>query len=338
MSLALSPGWMQPLLVILLVVVLEVVFANLIEPWQFGRSMGVSEVAQLTAAAFWAFLWGPVGLILSGPLTVCLVVLGKYVPQLEFLEVLLGDEPPLSPPDACYQRLMARDQDEAVDIVQKKLKEEPVEKVFDELLIPALVHTRADRLRDLLSREDEQFIIEATREVLEEIATSPPPHDNGHPAEAAGSSMQRVRLLACPARDGMDQVALEMFRQLLNAGKWDVHLVDSATLAAELMAQVEDLQPTVVCIGSLPPGSLAHTRYLCKRLRTQFPKLHILVGRWGQQHGLDEAQEQLKEAGADLVEATLQSTREQLRAWHSVLAQEQETPVPEKAVLQPALN
>src|SRR6202040_3468130 len=112
-SLAFFPGWMQPCLAAGLIVILELVAANVVEPRLFGHSIGVSEVALLVSAAFWAFLWGPIGLVLSNPLTVCLVVLGKYVPQLEFFNVLLGDEPALDADVTYYQRLLARDQDEA---------------------------------------------------------------------------------------------------------------------------------------------------------------------------------------------------------------------------------
>ena len=125
LSLALFPGWVQPILVLGLIVVLELVTANIVEPRLFGHSIGVSEVALLVAAAFWAFLWGPIGLVLSSPLTVCLVVLGKYVPQLEFLDVILGDEPSLSADVTYYQRLLARDQDEAAQLVLTQAKTFP---------------------------------------------------------------------------------------------------------------------------------------------------------------------------------------------------------------------
>lgn len=332
LSFAFSESWWPPVLVVVLFVVLEVVFANLIEPWQFGHSMGVSEVALVFSAAFWAILWGPVGLVLSGPLTVCLLVLGKYVPSLQFLEVLLGAEPPLRPSVSYYQRLMARDQDEAAEIVREECKKRPAETIFDEMLIPALSQARQDRLRDDLSAEDELFIIEGTREILDEASEclSQSEEERTHAKGVVNGTTKRVRLLVCPARDEMDQLGLEMFSLLLNPEKWDVHLVDSTALATELLEQVKEFQPAVVCIGSLPPGNLAHTRYLCKRLRKQFPNLHILVGRWGQQERLEAARTALKEVGADHVEGTLRTTRELLRTWISVLAEEQEEMPPTK--------
>ncbi len=333
-SLAFSPGWLQPILVVVLYLVLELIYANFLEPLLFGHSMGVSVVALLFSAAFWGFLWGPIGLVLSGPLTVCLLVLGKYVPELQLLEVLLGEEPPLEPPVSYYQRLMARDQDEAAQIVQKELAEKPAESVLDDLLVPALAQARQDRQRDELSEEDERFILEATREITEEVSEylKPDPPETAAPAEPA----KRLRLLACPARDACDQVALEMFRPLLNPGKWEVQVADATLLATELLALVERWQPAVVLIGSLPPGNLAHTRYLCKRLRTQFPNLHILVGRWAQGDGLDAARTALKAAGADHVEGDLRGCRDLLQTWFSVLVQDQEAAPARREGLKPA--
>ncbi len=125
LSLAMFPGWVQPLLLIGLFLAIELTASNVIEPRLYGHSIGVSEVALLVAAALWAFLWGPIGLILSSPLTVCLVVLGKYVPQLKFLDVLLGDEPALDAHVTFYQRLLARDQDEATQLVLRRPRHLP---------------------------------------------------------------------------------------------------------------------------------------------------------------------------------------------------------------------
>ena len=321
------PGWVQPLLVLGLIVVLELVTANVMEPWLFGHSMGVSEVALLVAAAFWAFLWGPIGLVLSSPLTVCLVVLGKYVPQLEFLDVLLGDEPALDPDVSYYQRLLARDQDEATQLVLAQAKTLPPEQVYDELLVPALNYVKRDRERDDLTEADEQFILRATREIVEDLGE--------RQAAAAGKAARRrqrrprprrrrkVRILGCPGHDEADRLALEMLRQLLDPARWDVEVLSLEMLSAELVALAGEKEPAVVCIGALPPGGLAHTRYLCKRLRARLPEAKIVVGRWGLKGNVEQNQEQLREAGADQVETTLLETRTHLHAWLPVLAQEE---------------
>ena len=251
------------------------------------------------AAAFWAFLWGPIGLVLSSPLTVCLVVLGKYVPQLEFLDVILGDEPSLSADVTYYQRLLARDQDEATQLVLTQAKTFPPEQVYDRLLVPALNYVKQDRARDDLTEADEQFVLRATREIVEDLGerqtAAAVPAAEGSKAPASC----KIRILGCPGHDEADALALEMLRQLLDPARWEMEILSIDMLSAESVARAGDKEPAVVCIGALPPGGLAHTRYLCKRLRARLPAARIVVGRWGLKGDLEQNQEQLLEAGAD---------------------------------------
>jgi predicted PurR-regulated permease PerM len=325
LSLGMFDGWLQPVLVIGLFVVIELVCSNVVEPRFFGRSMGVSEVALLVAAAFWAFLWGPIGLFLSNPLTVCLVVLGKYVPQLKFFNVLLGDEPPLELDVSFYQRLLARDQDEATQLVQTQVRGASRDQVYDRLLVPALAYLKRDREREELSEADEQFILQAIREIMDDLGEGRPPGNVDEPRSDAkpAALMAKVHVLACPARDDADQLALEMLRQLLHREKWDVQICGVELLSAELVAQAEETQAAVICIASVPPGGLAHCRYLCKRFRSRVPDARIVVGRWGLKSNLGPNRDQLREAGADQVDATLLETRKNLHAWLPVFSQEQ---------------
>ena len=258
LSLAMFAGWAHPLLVIGLFLTVELFASNVAEPRLYGRSIGVSEVALLVAAAFWTFLWGPIGLILSSPLTVCLVVLGKYVPPLKFLDVLLGDEPPLDAHVTFYQRLLARDQDEATQLVLAQAKASPPEQIYDDFLIPALNYAKRDREGDDLTESDEQFILQAIREILEDLgerreaATQAneaiPPEDQPN-----ASSPIRLRVLACPARDEADRLALKMLRQLLDPAKWVVEVAAVETLTADLVTQVAEKAPALVCIGACRP-------------------------------------------------------------------------------------
>ena len=180
LSLAMFDGWSTTLMVAGLFVVLELIVANAVEPWLYGQSMGVSEIALLISAAFWAFLWGPVGLVLSSPLTVCLVTLGRYIPQLEFLAVILGDEPALDPGVSFYQRLLARDQDEAEDLIRDHLKTRSEEEVYDEMLVPTMQATQVGRNRGDITEDDEKFVLRAIREIVEDLGHGP---DNGSRAE-----------------------------------------------------------------------------------------------------------------------------------------------------------
>ncbi len=304
LSLALFPGWLEPVLVVGLLFVVEMICGNVLEPWLFGRSMGVSEVSLLVSAAFWAFLWGPIGMVLSSPLTVCLVVLAKYYPPLGFLGVLLGDEPVLDPEVRFYQRLLAHDQDEAAEVVQARLNETPAEQIFDEVLIPALVSAHRDRSAGDLPPEDEAYILEATREIGEDLA-----EQIERPGAPPGP---HTHVLACPASDAEDEVALHLLAATLDPAVWEVEVLAAHTLGSELVSKTRDGRPDLICIAALPPGNLAHTRYLCKRLRARFPDVTILVGRWGQEAGADVAQ-RLSDAGADHVGTTLDETRKQLQ-------------------------
>ena len=144
-SLVAFPGWGQLALVIGLFVLLELWSNLLMEPWLYGHSIGVSEVGLLVVTGFWTWLWGPIGLVLATPLTVCLVVLGRHVPQLHFFDLLFGKAPALAPPVIYYQRLLARDQEEATEVVEDYVKAHSLEKVYDEVLIPALLLAWQDR-------------------------------------------------------------------------------------------------------------------------------------------------------------------------------------------------
>ena len=312
-------GWTHVFLVIALLVVMELVTANAIEPLLFGQSIGVSEVALLLAAAFWAFLWGPIGLVLSGPLTVCLVVMGRYVPQLEFFSILLGDEPALEPHVAYYQRLLARDQDEAEGLVRTHAKNAPAEQVFDDLLVPSLNYVRRDHERELLSDEDRQFVLLVTREVVEDLGERQALAD----AETTTPGSEKVLVMGFPARDQADSLALEMLAQTMDPNKWEMEILSNDMLVSQMVSLAEEKKPAIFCIASLPPGGMSHTRYLCKRLRGQLPGVKIVVGRWGQKTGAEESEGALHEAGADLVATTLLETRDQMTAWLPVLQEAQ---------------
>ncbi|OAI57802.1 hypothetical protein AYO47_07540 [Planctomyces sp. SCGC AG-212-M04] len=323
LSLAMFPGWWPPLAVLALVLVLELVSNNFIEPWLYGQSLGISAVAQLVSAAFWSFLWGPIGLILSAPLTAVLLVLGKNVPQLEFLEVLLGDEPALSPDALYYQRLLARDQDEASQLVLAEVKLTGLDAVFDEVLIPTLCNAKRDHAREHLSDSDLEFVLQSTAEILEDLGTALPADSVASPVQDGSVhsdvASQCVRLLACPARDEADRLGLVMLKQKLDPQVWHVEITAVETLTAELVARVEDEQRAIVCVGSLPPGGLAHTRYLCKRLRAKLPGLKIVVGHWGSRAAVASNDDPLREAGADLIAVTLRDTCSQLEDLRSEL-------------------
>jgi predicted PurR-regulated permease PerM len=168
-SLAIFPGYTQPLETLILYVIIELITNNALEPWLYGSSTGMSTLAVLVSAIFWAWLWGPVGLLLSTPLTVVLVVIGKYVPQMQFIDILLGDEPVLSPPMRVYQRLLAMDQEEAMDVLRDLRKTESLEKVYDNVLLKTLAMAETDRHNGQLDDRRQAFIRQSMRSIVEEL-------------------------------------------------------------------------------------------------------------------------------------------------------------------------
>lgn len=310
LSLIVFEGWMWPALVVAVFLVLELVNNMILEPLLYGESAGVSEVGLLIAVAFWTWLWGPVGLILATPLTVCVVVLSKYVPRLDFINVLMSDEPVMKSHISYYQRLLAGDQDEAAEIVEEHLENHPFEETCDEVMVPTLNYAKRDRALGRLAENDEQFIFQATREILEALNGLQPEPSSPAAMIKRDPTTPRVRILGCPARDDADELALLMFWHLLDSARYDLVRLPVETLASEFIDQIAEKGPSLVCISSLPPGGLAQTRYLCKRLRNRFPDLKIIVGRWGTRS--ENNWTSLLAAGADKVGTTLVETRDQV--------------------------
>lgn len=310
LSLLLSDGWLQPLGVLALFISFELLSNLVIEPLVYGQSIGVSQAALLVAIAFWTWLWGPMGLVLAAPLTVCLVVLGKHVPSFRFFDILLGDAPALTAEVQYYQRLLARDQDEASDIAREQFRAEPLEQVYDRLLIPALVFAKRDLESERLSEAEANYVVHATREIVEEHALAA---DAAQGADAAApTDASRLRILGCPAGDEADEVALEMFQRLLDPKVCELEILSLNRLVSEVVSHVEGDRPAIICIAGLPPGGVAHTRLLCKRLRARFPQMKIVVARWGQRSGVDAMREQILAAGADHFGTSLEETATQL--------------------------
>ncbi|HEX6080389.1 MAG TPA: AI-2E family transporter, partial [Methylomirabilota bacterium] len=319
-ALAAYPTWVPPLLVAGLVAALELACSVVLEPLLYGQSAGVSQVALLCSVTFWAWLWGPLGLLLATPLTVCLVVLAKHVPGLEFVGILMSDEPAIAPPAAYYQRLLADDRGEAERIASTHAQAHGLEAAFDDVIVPALRHARRDHRDETLSDAEMHRIWKTTQEIVDELAARRPAEPAA--SESAGPPAEpyrAVRVLAVPVRDAGDAIGLAMLVHLLSPGRWDVEIASPHALASEVIARTEETRPAVVCLGGLPasPRS-AHTRYLCKRLRARFSDLRIIVGRWGLRESAAQVRRQLEAAGADYVGLSLVETREHLQRVHAL--------------------
>jgi len=322
-SLASSSGWSQPLWVLGLFLVLEL-FTNLaLETVLYAGVAGVSQVALLVAVAFWTWLWGPVGLLLATPLTVCMVVLGKHVPGLEFVGILMTASPPPSADAAYYQRLLARDQSGASDLIDLHQKSNPPDSVYDALLLPALNYAERDRIEGRLSAEEETAVFDATRDLAADaFAWSQPARaGEGSDSEPTPVALPRLSGLACPANGVADELALHMLDQLLAGTAVSLEISSSQRMSSDILALMRKKGYPFLCIADLPPSVPSKTRYLVKKLATSLPDVPILVGRWAPPGLADERHAALIEAGASHVASTLLETREHLLELALVSAQ-----------------
>lgn len=328
LSFAIAPSWTQPILIIVIFALLDVVTASVIEPLLFGHGTGVSPIALLIAAAFWTWIWGPIGLVLSTPLTVCLVVLGQHVPRLRFFALLLGDKPALAPHVSYYQRLLARDQQEAQQVAMTHAQASGQENVYDDVLLPGLALARRDRKDAGLSAEDETFLYQATRDILDHLASEQQPARSSEeiapegaddhalaPSEMPGeASSDALVVLGCPAHHEAEELSLAMLASLLKLDGCRLDAVSTRALPAEIERRVEEEKAALVFIAILPPGGLVQARYLCKRLRKRFPDLPLVVGYWGTARNFDRLLVKFRASGASYVTTSLLQSRTQIRA------------------------
>ncbi len=327
MSLLVSPDWGTSLSVIALFAVVEAITNLLLEPYLYGRGIGVSQTALLIAVAFWAWLWGPVGLVLASPLTVCLVVLGRHVPSLRFFETLLADEPALEPRHRFYQRLLARDDDGAAEIADTLSQERSLVEVFDQLLVPALGAVREDMRLQRVDDEGVVFVAQSVSDIAVHLARqSPGPYEaeggegeagEGKPGESKSEEgiadtqlrdSTPVKILGVPLRDGVDEAGLLMFAQLARRQGMEWVQSERSQGADEIVKLVAQEKPDVICVASIPPGGLSHTRYLIDRLRERYPEVRLVVGRWGASTLIGREQEMLGQVGAQRIAVSLFDT------------------------------
>lgn len=285
---AVEPQWIRGPLVFALYFGIDLFMYNFVEPLLYGSSTGVSPLAILLGAVFWTWLWGPVGLLLATPLTVCVVVIGRHVPQVEFLSILLSDEPVLAPETRFYQRMLARDLEEATQVAEEFLKGKSLEELYDRLIVPALSLAEEDRHRGKLDERHQQFIFETTRMLVDDLAEraddlvggsggtkvlrAAPPKADGEPAA------QEAEVVCIPARDEADEIAAQMLVQLLNKQGIGAKALRVASMASECLEEVQRHRPRIACISAVPPFGYTHARYLCRRLRDQFADMKVVAG------------------------------------------------------------
>jgi predicted PurR-regulated permease PerM len=286
LSLAVFHGWTNSLVIVGTFVVLELVTANFAEPRIYGKHTGLSALAILVAAAFWTLIWGPVGLVLSVPLTVCLVVMGRHVPSLEFLTVMLGDKPAIPPWTSFYQRLLARDEREAGEILETSLKDRSLEEAYDEVLIPALILSEEDRLHGDLEEGTVRFIRNAARDLIDEVGFK----ENAEAERAASEGLVEgngrvedevfpLRVMCVPVRDEADELAACMLCQSLGTGRVKAFTAPVRRMS-EVLQSVAEERPDIVVLSGLPPFGIARSHRMYRSMRARNPQLRVMVGIW----------------------------------------------------------
>ena len=333
LAVAVDPTWSMLLWTVALFLVVEPVVGHVIEPMVYGHSTGLSPVAVVASATFWTALWGPIGLVLATPLTVCLVVLGRHVERLEFLDVMFGDRPALSPPEIFYQRMLAGDPTEASEKAEEFLKERSLSSYYDEVALKGLQLAQADAERGALDPERLIKIRDAVSEFANNISEQddrlPPKITPTNDVEATSavetvaedapyenlpvlrkedlpSEWQGEHPVLCVAgRSLIDEAAAIMLGQLSTAHGLSARVEGAEALSTANIFRLETAGVAVVCLVYMDASGPAHMRYSVRRLRRKLPKATIILGCW--MKDMDPAAlESLREgAKADLAAASL---------------------------------
>ena len=316
-ALGVFPHWAPALVVLALFALLEFPISNFFEPWLYGSHTGISTLSLLVMAVFWTMLWGWPGLVLSTPLTVCLIVMGLHLPEMSFLHILLGENAQLAPEAKFYERLLAMDQPEAHKIADRYLEDHTLAAFYDILMLPALSLAERDRHKGALDEVRANFVFQCANELIAELSdfslleqangTVPAPPDNS----------KAFPVICVSTQDQADEIVATMLAQLLEqAGNRTLQL-PSRALSDEILSRLSEEVDTVICISALPPFAFADTRALCQRIRVKLPRNRIIVGMWDPTIEIDRVRERLSSCRPDQLVTNLAEAAAQIREWQA---------------------
>ncbi|WP_375307864.1 AI-2E family transporter [Bradyrhizobium sp. A11] len=308
LAVAIDPGWSMLLWTLALFFVVEPLVGHVVEPMVYGHSTGLSPIAVVASATFWTALWGPIGLVLATPLTVCLVVLGRHMERLEFLDVMFGDRPALSPPEIFYQRMLAGDPTEAAEKAEEFLKERSLASYYDEVALKGLQLAQADAERDALDQERLAKIRDAVSEFTSDLSDQddrPPAKSNSTSDAEAWSAVEAVAenavnerlpylrretlppdwqgehpVLCVAGRSLIDEAAAIMLAQLSTEHGLAARVEGPESLSTTNVFRLDTTGIAIICLVYLDARSAAHMRYSVRRLRRKLPKATIILGCW----------------------------------------------------------
>ena len=312
---AVDPGWSKAAMTAGLYAVLESITGQAIEPFLYGASLGLSATAVLVAATFWTWVWGPVGLLLSTPLTMCLVVVGRHVEHLRFLDVLLGDKPALGHEESLYLRLLQGDPDEAANHAEAFLKEKPLAAYYDEVVLKALTLAKTDIQRGALDADRRHAVRDALQGLLHNLS-----EHGGHTATSASmrptisDEWQGEPVLCVAGRSDFDEWAALLLLDLLRRQGVGGRIASNADALPTNIHRLDDAGFKIVCVSYLEPANYTNARYLVKRLRKRFSSVRPMLGFWGFVSNDTRYLDAVEEAECDLVVTSLGEAVEQILA------------------------
>ena len=314
---AVDPGWSMVLETGLLFIVLETGMGQFVEPQLFGHTTGMSPLAIIVAAAFWTLIWGTAGLLLSTPITACLVVLGRHVESLNFIELLLGDKPALSPVQSFYQRILASDPDEVAFQAEILLKEMSLLEYYEKVAMPALALAQVDVTRGVLQLDRQVEVCGSVERITDDLSDHVDATPTDNEADVATEEVltpavtpveepttQRVRSVLClGGRTPLDQAACAILVQLLNRENVSTRVAGPDAISRSGLSDLSGEGLDAICIVYLDHQSVAPIRFAVRRVRKKFANMPIAICLWG-------APDLAAKADACRADATLGSLQE----------------------------
>lgn len=308
-AIAIDPGWSKVFSTLGVFIVMEIITANFTEIVLYGASTGISNLALLVAAVFWTWLWGPAGLVLSTPLTVCVLVLGNYVPGMNFLSMLLGSDPVLEPPAQFYQRMLSMESEDMLDLATKHIAEHSLEEFYEEVFVPALLLSEEDRHSGTLAEVRQRFIFQASRELIEELERQ----DSSEPMGQVRRT-DIAQVIGLPARDEADEIVALVVGHLLRRRGIAAAIVPLATPLHEALGPAGKSRPRAVFVSALPPSAVGAARQMCRRIAALAADVPVLVGVWQHRAAREEIERRLEAGHPEKVVITVADAVEQLAA------------------------
>jgi predicted PurR-regulated permease PerM len=314
LAFAIDPQWWKMLETMALYLAIEPVLGQAVEPVVYGRSIGLSATAVVVAATFWTWVWGPVGLLLSTPLTMCLVVIGRHVDQLRFLDVLLGDRPPLALEEGLYLRMLGGDPDEAAHQAEAFLEKNSLSAYYDEVVVKSLVMAQADAQHGTLDRSRRHTIRMAVEGLMQNLSDrgdeAAGPH--GQPDGQTNEEWNEDAVLCVAGPGPLDEVASLLLADLLSRHKIGTRIISHADALPVNIERLDKAGIRLVAVCYLEPANFTNARYLVRRLNRHFPQSKLLLNFWG--FGTDDTRylDAIEATGCELIATTLREAVERV--------------------------